>query len=124
VHAKRYFRDESITRLQYESVASLVDRAMTFDLLNSNLQIHFSVASTERLANWEHLTIAGSVPVAGADLLAELTRIAEESARGSFSLIAGTAASTIMSTIAVVPSLLGPAGYDMYVLCFVLLREP
>jgi O-antigen/teichoic acid export membrane protein len=54
--------------------------------------------------------------------LVELARIAEESARGSFSLIAGTAASTVIGAIAVIiiARLLGPAGYGLYTLSFVL----
>jgi O-antigen/teichoic acid export membrane protein len=52
----------------------------------------------------------------------ELTKIAEESARGGFSLIAGTAASTIISAVGVIvmARLLGPAGYGLYTLAFVL----
>ena len=51
----------------------------------------------------------------------ELTKIAEESARGSFSLIAGTAASTVISAVAVIiiARLLGPSGYGLYTLAFV-----
>jgi len=52
----------------------------------------------------------------------ELSRIAEESARGSFSLMAGTATSTIIGGVAsiVIARLLGPAMYGLYSLAFVL----
>lgn len=52
----------------------------------------------------------------------ELSRIAEESARGSFSLIAGTFASTLIGAIVVIlmARLLGPAGYGVYTLSLVL----
>jgi O-antigen/teichoic acid export membrane protein len=52
----------------------------------------------------------------------ELTKIAEESARGSFSLIAGNAASTIISAavVIIIARLLGPSGYGVYTLALVL----
>jgi O-antigen/teichoic acid export membrane protein len=52
----------------------------------------------------------------------ELSKIAEESARGSFSLMTGTAASTIIAAVAVIviARLLGPAGYGLYSLSLVL----
>jgi O-antigen/teichoic acid export membrane protein len=51
----------------------------------------------------------------------ELTEIGAESARGSFSLIAGTAASTIISAVGtiVIARLLGPSGYGLYTLALV-----
>jgi O-antigen/teichoic acid export membrane protein len=52
----------------------------------------------------------------------ELSRIAEESARGGFSLIAGTFVSTVIGAFVVIilARLLGPAGYGVYTLSFVL----
>jgi O-antigen/teichoic acid export membrane protein len=52
----------------------------------------------------------------------ELSKIAEESARGSFSLMVGIAVSTIIAAVAVIviARLLGPAGYGLYSLSFVL----
>jgi O-antigen/teichoic acid export membrane protein len=52
----------------------------------------------------------------------DLTGIGLESARGSFFLMAGTAGSTIMGAIAaiLIARLLGPAGYGLYTLAFVL----
>lgn len=52
----------------------------------------------------------------------ELAKIAEESARGSFSLMAGTFASTVIGAIVVIimARLLGPVGYGLYTLSFVL----
>ena len=52
----------------------------------------------------------------------EPSKIAEESAKGSFYLMSGTAASTIIGAVAsiVVARLLGPSGYGLYSLAFVL----
>jgi len=52
----------------------------------------------------------------------ELTEIGAESARGSFSLIAGASVSTIITAVGaiVIARLLGPAGYGLYTLAFVL----
>jgi O-antigen/teichoic acid export membrane protein len=51
----------------------------------------------------------------------ELSGIAEESARGSFSLMVGIAASTLAAAMAaiVIARLLGPSGYGLYGLSFV-----
>jgi len=56
------------------------------------------------------------------DLLMELSKIAEESVRGSFFLVIGTAASTVIGAVAsiLVARLLGPSGYGQYSLAFVL----
>jgi O-antigen/teichoic acid export membrane protein len=50
-----------------------------------------------------------------------LAEIAEESAKGGFSLILGTAASTVIGALVVIviARLLGPAGYGLYSLAFV-----
>jgi O-antigen/teichoic acid export membrane protein len=52
----------------------------------------------------------------------ELSEIAEESARGGFSLIVGTAASTVIGALVVIviARLLGPSGYGLYTLAFVI----
>jgi O-antigen/teichoic acid export membrane protein len=52
----------------------------------------------------------------------ELSEIAEESAKGGFSLVAGTFASTVIGAIFVIilARLLGPAGYGLYTLSLVL----
>jgi len=52
----------------------------------------------------------------------ELARIAEESAKGSFSLMLATAASTVIGAVVVIviARLLGPSGYGLYSLAFVL----
>lgn len=52
----------------------------------------------------------------------ELREIGAESARGSFSLIVGTAASTVIAGVGaiVIARLLGPAGYGLYTLALVL----
>jgi O-antigen/teichoic acid export membrane protein len=52
----------------------------------------------------------------------ELSRIAEDSAKGGFSLVAGTFASTVIGAVVVIimARLLGPAGYGVYTLSLVL----
>jgi O-antigen/teichoic acid export membrane protein len=52
----------------------------------------------------------------------ELSKIAEQSAKGGFSLIVGTAASTVIGALVVIviARLLGPSGYGLYSLAFVI----
>jgi O-antigen/teichoic acid export membrane protein len=55
-------------------------------------------------------------------LLVELSKIAQQSVAGGFYLVAGTAVSTIIGSVFVIiiARLLGPGGYGLYTLCWVL----
>lgn len=69
----------------------------------------------------QFLTITDPVCVVRVDLQVDLAKIGEESARGGFSLMVGTAASAIIGAVGVIvmARLLGPASYGLYTLVLV-----